>query len=107
VSSIVAERTYQIGIRMALGATTTRVVREIARHGVVPTVAGLVSGVPLALGAGALVRQQLFGIQPTDPLTLIAVAVFMLIVAAAASLVPALRAAKVNPAVALRHESIG
>ena len=107
VSSIVAERTYQIGIRMALGATTMRVVREIARHGVVPTLAGLVGGVPLALGAGALVRQQLFGIQPTDPLTLIAVALFMLVVAAAASLVPALRAAKVNPAVALRHESIG
>jgi putative ABC transport system permease protein len=107
VASIVTQRAHQIGICMALGATSLRVVRETARHGLVPTVVGLVIGAPLALGAGYVVRRQLFGVQPTDPITLGGVAVLMLGVTAAASLVPAMRAAKIDPAVTLRHESSG
>jgi putative ABC transport system permease protein len=107
VASIVTQRARQIGICMALGATSTRVVRETARHGLAPTVVGLVIGAPLALGAGYVVRQQLFEVQPNDPITLGAVAVLMLAVTAAASFVPAMRAAKIDPAVTLRHESSG
>jgi putative ABC transport system permease protein len=106
VASIVTERARQIGICMALGATSARVVRDTARHWFLPTFVGLVSGVPLALGAGYVVRQQLFGVQPTDGFTLAAVAVMMLTVSVIASVAPALRAAKVNPAATLRHESV-
>ena len=69
-------------------------------------IVGLVGGVPLAVGSGYVVRQQLFGVQPTDEFTLLAVAAMMLTVSIAASIVPALRAAKVNPATTLRHESM-
>src|SRR4029434_10866231 len=98
VASIVTQRARQIGICMALGATSSRVVRETARQGLVPIVVGLVIGAPLALGAGYVVRQQLFAVQPNDPITLGSVAVLMLAVTAAASLCPAMRAAKIDPA---------
>jgi putative ABC transport system permease protein len=107
VASIVTERARQIGICMALGATSARVVRDTARYGFLPTVAGLVAGVPLALGSGYVVRQQLFGVQPTDTPTMAVVGGTMLVVTVVAAVVPALRAAKVNPAITLRHESIG
>lgn len=105
VASIVTERARQIGICMALGATPPRVVRDTARYGILPTIAGLVAGVPLALGSGYVVRQQLFGVQPTDAPTLLVVGGMMLVVTVAAAVVPALRAAQVDPATALRHES--
>jgi putative ABC transport system permease protein len=107
VSAIVVQGSRQIGIRMALGATSARVIADAARRGVLPTVVGLLAGVPLALGAGRLVRQQLFGVQPTDIPTLAFVAAVMLSVAITAAVVPARRAAYVDPAISLREQSIG
>jgi len=105
VSAVVAERTRQIGICLALGATSLRVIRDTGRHGLVPTVIGLMVGVPLALGAGQLVRAQLFGIQPTDAATLAMVLAVMLAVAVVSAVIPARRASRVDPAKTLRHES--
>ena len=107
VSSLVVQRRRRIGICLALGATTGRVIRDVATHGIIPTSVGVIAGVPLALAAGQIVRAQLFGVEPTDVLTIAAVGVMMLAVATAASVAPALRAARVDPAAALRHESLG
>ena len=88
VSAVVAERTRQIGICLALGASSMRVIRDIGRYGFVPAVIGLVAGVPLAFVAGQLVRSQLFGIQPTDAGTLVLVFAVMLAVAVVAAVPP-------------------
>jgi putative ABC transport system permease protein len=105
VSAVIVHESRQIGIRVALGATSVRVARDAAKRGVLPTVVGLVVGIPLALGAGRIVRQQLFGVQPTDAATLAGVAALMMTVAVVASLIPARRAARIDPAATLRHES--
>jgi predicted lysophospholipase L1 biosynthesis ABC-type transport system permease subunit len=100
----ITERVREIGIRMALGATTRNVLAMVMRQGLSLAAAGLVLGL---VGAAALTRLAstlLFGVQPIDPPTFAAVAVFMLLVAAAAALVPARRATRVDPLEALRAE---
>lgn len=104
VASVVTDRARQLGICLALGATPASVVRDTVRHGILPTIVGLIGGLPLAVGSGYVVRQQLFGVQPTGEFTLLAVAAMMLTVSIGASVVPALRAANLNPATTLRHE---
>jgi putative ABC transport system permease protein len=104
VASAVTERRLEIGIRLALGASRARVLLRAAQYGALPTFAGLLVGVPLALGAGRLLRQQLYGIEPADVGTLLIVCAIMSSVALAAALVPALRAARIDPASTLRHE---
>jgi putative ABC transport system permease protein len=84
-----------------------RVIADAARRGVLQTVVGPLAGAPLAVGAGRLVGSQLFGVQPTDMPTLVFVAMVMVAVAITASVVPARRAAYVDPAVAPRDPSIG
>ena len=100
----ITERVREIGIRMALGASGRNVLRMVLRQGLGLAMAGLVVGV---LGAAALTRLTstlLFGVKPVDPLTFAAVSAFMMIVAAAASLIPARRATRVDPLTALRAE---
>ena len=100
----VLRRTGEISVRMALGADSTRVLRMVLGESLVVAVTGVLFGVPVSLGLGRLVSSQLFGLSPSDPVTLVIAALLMLGVSALAGYVPAHRAAKVDPMVALRYE---
>jgi len=104
VSHSVAQRTNEIGIRMALGATRADVWRLIARHGLGPVAAGLVAGLLGAAAVAQLVRGFLFGVSEMDPATFGAVAGVLLTSATIACCLPAQRATRVDPLVALRYE---
>ncbi|MGH9838189.1 MAG: ADOP family duplicated permease [Blastocatellia bacterium] len=104
ISYTVARRTNEIGLRLALGATPAGVLWLVLKESLWLVLGGIVLGVPLALAATRLISTRLFGVSPTDPFTL-AVAVFFLVaIATLAALLPACRAASVDPMVALRHE---
>ncbi len=100
----VARRTNEIGIRMALGARGGNIAWMILRETLYLVLAGLVIGVPAALLAARLIATQLFGMSPTDPLTLTAAALVLTLVALLAGFLPARRASRVNPLNALRYE---
>jgi ABC-type antimicrobial peptide transport system permease subunit len=100
----VTERTHEIGIRMALGARTENVRRLAMRHGLTPALVGVVVGVIGALGATQLATGLLYGVAPRDPLTFVGVAALLVVVAVAASWLPARRATRVDPITALRAE---
>jgi putative ABC transport system permease protein len=104
MSYSVSERTHEIGIRMALGAHRSDVLGLIARLWLKLTLIGVAIGVALALGVARLISSFLFGVKPTDPLTYAAVAVGLSAVALLACYLPARRAMKVDPLVALRYE---
>lgn len=97
-------RTREIGIRMALGARRSKVVDLVVRQGLILAVAGSLLGIPLALAAGFAMRSMLFGVPAWHPWSFVAALVLILITAATASLVPARRAAGVDPATVLREE---
>jgi predicted permease len=100
----VAQRTKEIGIRMALGARGTDVVRMIVVQGLRPTVIGLVLGLGAALGLGRTIADLVYGVPPSDPGTLAGVCVLLLSIAGLAAFLPARRAARVDPLVALKAE---
>jgi putative ABC transport system permease protein len=100
----VSARTNEIGIRMSLGADSARVQRMVLAEGGILLVYGLFLGVAGALIGTRLIRGLLFGVAPNDPLTLAGVAVMMVLVGIAACWLPALRAAKIDPAVAIRRQ---
>ena len=100
----VAQRTHEIGVRMALGAESSHVLRLVVGQGLRLTVLGLALGCLAALAASRLLSSMLFGVAGNDPATFAAVAALFLGVALAACYIPALRAARVDPLVALRHE---
>jgi predicted permease len=102
LSYIVSGRSREIGIRTALGAQTSDVLRLIVREGMTPTLVGIAIGAVAALGSAAVLETLVFGVSASDPLILGAVAVTLALVALAASLVPAYRAARVDPLTALR-----
>ena len=104
MSYSVSERTHEIGVRMALGAERSDVLGLIARLWLKLTLIGVAIGVALALGVARLISNFLFGVKPTDPLTYAAVAVGLSAVALLACYIPARRAMKVDPLVALRYE---
>ena len=104
MSYTVAQRTHEIGVRMALGARRLDVLKLVVRQGMILAVIGVVAGL---LGAFVLTRVMssfLFEVQARDPITFVAVALLLMLVAFMACLVPALRATKVNPLIALRYE---
>jgi putative ABC transport system permease protein len=103
-SYFVSQRTKEIGIRVALGADATRVTRLIVFEGMRVAIAGVVTGVVVAIFTARLASSLLFGVSPRDPLTLSVVATSLLVVAALANYLPARRAARVDPLVALRQE---
>ena len=104
MSYMVIQRTREIGIRMAIGAKRADVVRMILREAGVLTVAGLVIGTGLALGAAQAAKSLLYGLKPRDPLTLVMAVATLSVVAALASFLPAYRASKLDPLTALRYE---
>jgi len=104
LSYTVAQRTRDIGIRMALGATQAQVVRGVLQYGVLLTGAGLAIGLAGALAGARVLSSLLYGVRATDATTFAAVALVLTAVALTASYLPARRAARVDPLVALRHE---
>ena len=100
----VAQRRNDIGIRLTLGATRQVIAWRILREAGRLALAGVVVGGLGALGATQLIRANLYGISPTDPLTFVAAALVLLLVAALAAWLPARRATRVDPVVALRAE---
>jgi putative ABC transport system permease protein len=104
VSYSVARRTHEIGVRMAVGGQRGDVLRMVLKQGLVLTGAGLAVGVAVSLGATRSLATMLYEISPIDPLTFIAVALLLAVVALLACYMPARRAASVDPMVALRCE---
>jgi predicted permease len=100
----VARRTNEIGVRMALGAQPGRVLRMVMREASLLTMAGVAAGLAIAAAMGRLVVSMLYGLKSYDPLTLGGAAALLVLVAMAASWMPARRAASVDPMKALRHE---
>ena len=104
VSFLVVERTHEIGLRKALGADTVAVLRLVAGHGIKLALLGLAVGVPAAIASTRLLQGLLYGVSPTDPVVFVGVSIAILVVATVACCVPARRAIRVDPLVALRSE---
>jgi putative ABC transport system permease protein len=101
---MVEQRTGEIGIRMALGADRWRVVKMVLRRAFSQVGIGLALGIPAAIGAGRFMKDQLFGVKPGDPVMLVFATLLLALAAVLASVIPARRAAGVEPMVALRNE---
>ena len=100
----VSRRTNEIGVRMALGAQAGSILAMVMRETLLLVAVGVAAGVPLALGASRLVRSELYGLSSSDPITISLTALLMVTVAGLAGYLPARRATKVDPMVALRYE---
>lgn len=103
VTSAVALRRRELGVRLALGASRRDVLGRATGYGATPTLIGLAAGVPLALVGGSLLREQLYGIEPTDWQTILAVGGFMAAVTLVAALIPGLRAMRIDPGAILKQ----
>jgi ABC-type antimicrobial peptide transport system permease subunit len=100
----VSQRTGEIGVRMALGARTGDVVWLLVREGLAPVLAGTALGLAIGLAVTRLATALLFGVTATDPVTILGAVTTLSAVAAMASLLPTLKAARIDPGVTLRHE---
>ena len=104
LSYMVAERRREIGIRLALGADHSRVMGQIMKQGLILTAVGVIAGLAGAFGLNRLIASMLFGVQPTDTTTMVAVVATITLVAAVACWVPAWRASRLDPNVVLRED---
>jgi predicted permease len=104
LSNEVARRTHEIGIRMALGAQSGDVLRRVVGHGIVLALIGAAIGTVASFGVTRFLGSMLYDVKPSDPMTLVAVSVLLLVVALAACYIPARRATRVDPLIALRYE---
>jgi len=104
ISYLVERRTQELGIRIALGAQSWAVLRLVLTDGIKMAALGVAFGLVAAFGLTRLLSGMLYGVSPTDPLTFIAIASLLILVAAFACYLPALRATRVDPLIALRHD---
>ena len=104
VSYSVTQRTQEIGVRVALGARHGDVTRFVLWEGLLLALLGVASGLAAAFALTRLLRSLLFEVTPTDPVTLLCVSCFLLAITLLATMIPARRAAKVDPMIALRYE---
>ncbi|MBO0800693.1 MAG: FtsX-like permease family protein, partial [Blastocatellia bacterium] len=104
ISYSVAQRTHEIGIRLALGATSRDVLWLVIRQGLLLVLIGVAIGTGVALALTRILKNMLFGVSATDPATFVGIALLLACVAMIASYIPARRATKVDPLVAFRHE---
>ena len=104
MSQMVNERTAEIGVRLAFGATASQLTAMVLKSGLVLAAAGIVVGLVGSLGLSRLITSQLYGVAPSDPITLLSVAILLFIVATVATFLPALRAARLDPLTSLRGE---
>jgi putative ABC transport system permease protein len=104
MSYSVEQQTQELGIRMALGAGKEQVLKLIVGQGMMPVSIGVAAGVAIAFGVTRLLASLLYGVKPSDPLTFGGVALVLTAVALVAIYIPARRAMKVDPLVALRNE---
>jgi predicted permease len=104
MSYSVAARTREIGVRMALGARRTDVLRLVLKEGMMLVTVGLAAGIPLALVSSRLLSSMLYGLKSTDPVSLLTVMAILVLVALLAGFIPSRRATKVDPMIALRYE---
>jgi predicted permease len=104
ISYLVSERTHEIGIRLALGAQRSDILRMVVRQGLGLAIAGAAVGLVCALIVSHLMAGLLYGVRPTDPVTFVGVALLLIGVALLACYIPARRAIRVDPLVALRHD---
>jgi putative ABC transport system permease protein len=104
ISYLVSQRTHEMGLRLALGAQRSDVMRLVLAHGTKMALIGVAIGIAGALGLTRLMANQLFGVTAHDPLTFAAVAILLMLVALLACYLPARRATRVDPMVALRYE---
>jgi putative ABC transport system permease protein len=103
MAQLVVQRTQEIGIRMALGARASDVWRMVLRHGIAITAAGLALGLICAFGLSRVVANLLYGVSATDRTTFILISVLLSIVAMAACIIPARRATRVDPVIAIKN----
>lgn len=101
---LVSQRTHEIGVRVALGATREKIIRLTMLDGLRPTMTGMLVGFAVSLAGGRILRVLLFGVTPSDPMTFVSVAVVILLAALVATFLPAVRASHVDPVVTLRRE---
>jgi predicted permease len=104
LSQLVSQRTHEIGVRMALGASRREVLRIVVGRGLMMTVVGLGIGIVGAIGLGQFLTGLLFGVKATDPFTFVAASLLFCALSVVACYIPARRAARVDPMVALRYE---
>ncbi|HEX3119582.1 MAG TPA: FtsX-like permease family protein, partial [Candidatus Acidoferrum sp.] len=104
ISYAVSQRTREIGVRMALGATPSGMLGLILRESLQLILFGVVIGVAAALGLTRMLASMLYGVSSTDPLIFLSVTALLVVIALAACLIPARRAMHIDPMVALRHE---
>ena len=101
---IVSRRTHEVGIRMALGAQVSDVLKLVMRQGVVLVSAGVIAGLAIAFFSTRLIESQLYGVSATDAGTFILISLLLIVVALVACYIPARRATKVDPLTALRYQ---
>ena len=101
---VVVRRKKELGIRLALGAQAGRVIWLVMKEVLLLLGIGLAVGIPAAIAAGRYISAQLYGIEPNDPVIAISTTVLLAIVSTAAGLIPAHRASRIDPILALRHE---